>query len=59
MLNRVHTKMEIDNHDRNEASAKAIGLTGTCDAGEDVNKTPIVNWLWISTEGQWMSCGRM
>jgi len=51
--------MEIDNHDRNEASAKAIGLTGTCDAGEDVNKTPIVNWLWISTEGQWMSCGRM
>ena len=51
MLNRVHTKMELEHRDRNEASAKAVGLTATCDAGEDINKIPIINWLWVSTEG--------
>jgi len=51
VLNRVHTKMELEHRDRNEASAKAVGLTATCDAGEDINKTPIINWLWVSTEG--------
>jgi hypothetical protein len=51
VLNRVHTKMELEHRDRNEASAKAVGLTATCDAGEDISKIPIINWLWVSTEG--------